>query len=228
MSTLKENQNALYERWKKEKQYTYFVKDGILNYEKWNSIVPRIMFLLKETSDDFTCIADKSHDITKGNGTHFWWNICYWKYLVEKIFKGEDVVFIKKTELPEIKFNNNMVDSIAYVNIKKNCDNLSNSNDSEIFEYAISDKDLLKQQIEIIDPHVVFCSNITFNAYKYIFESQLEKINDICYQHKDRLIIKFYHPSYFQIPGGRKTLFVELHNALIANDSIFKLFKWGK
>ncbi len=229
MTTIKEKQLHLYEQWKKERNYDDFVYDGILSYEKWDSIIPKIMFLLKETADDFTAIAEKAHDITNGNGTHFWWNICYWKYLIDKLYKNEEAEFIDSSELPEVKYNNNLLDSIAYVNIKKNCDNNPNSNDSVILDYAKSDQLFLVQQIDLIGPDIVFCSNATFNAYKCIYkEPQLEKLNDICYKHGNRLILKFRHPSYFQISGGRETNFNDLKNALSSDGNILKQFNWGK
>lgn len=228
MENLKEQQTQLYEKWKTQRGYEYFVYDGILNYEKWNSISPKVMFLLKETADDFIMIADEPHNVTTGNGPHFWWNICYWKYLIDKMYKNEEVEFIDQYELPEVRFNNNILDSIAYVNIKKDCENKTQSSDSEIKEFAKSDGPLLVEQIDLINPDIIFCNNVTFVSYKYIYNVSMEKLNDICYKHKNRLILKYKHPSYFQISGGRETLFNNLKKALSENDSILNQFNWGK
>jgi hypothetical protein len=189
---------------------------------------PRILFLLKETADDFTQIAETEIDITKGNGSHFWWNICYWKYLINSISNGEKPEFINQNELPEVKFNNNILDAIAYVNVKKNCENKTKTDDSDILRYAQQDKDLLAEQIDLINPHIVFCSNITFISYQQIYENELTQINSICYRHKDRLILHFRHPSYFQISGGRETHFNDLKNALLKNGNVLSQFNWEK
>jgi hypothetical protein len=227
MESQREKLELLSEKWKLQKGYNNFVYDGILNYEKWNSLTLKILFLLKETADDFTKIADQEINITKGNGSHFWWNICYWKYLIENLSKGVNADFVSQSELPEVKINNNILDSIAYVNVKKNCENKPASNDSEIYQYAINDKELLVEQIELINPDVVFCSKVTFLAYRYVYDNEIEKINSICYKHKNRLILNFRHPSYFQISGGRETLFNNLKIALTADGNLFGHFPWA-
>ena len=227
MESQREKLELLSEKWKSQKGYNYFVYDGILNYGKWNFVTPKILFLLKEAADDFTEIAGLEINITNGNGPHFWWNICYWKYLIENLSKGVDVTFVSQSELPEVKINNNILDSIAYVNVKKNCENITISNDSDIYQYAINDKELLVEQIEIINPDVVFCSKVTFLAYKYLYGNEIEKINSICYKHKNRLILNFRHPSYFQISGGRETLFNNLKSALTVDGNLFGQFSWS-
>jgi len=228
METIKEKLEKLSEKWKSQRNYDYFVYDGILNYHKWSTAHPKILFLLKETADDFTQIAGTEINITKGNGSHFWWNICYWKYLVNGIYNGENPEFIDQNELPEVKYNNNILDSIAYVNVKKNCENKTHTDDGEILKYAQEDKNLLMEQIDLINPHVVFCNNITFASYRHIYENELIQINSICYRHKDRLILHFRHPSYFQIAGGRETHFNDLKSALLDNGNVLNQFNWVK
>lgn len=227
MNLIKNKQEELYLKWQNTRNYSYFVKDGILNYEKWNSLSPKILFLLKEAADDFINIAGEKIDITKGNGNHFWWNICYWKYIIEHLYNNVDPIFIARTELPEARLNNNILDSIAYVNIKKQCDNFTRSEDKNILKYAESDGGLLREQIDLICPDIIFCSRTTFKAYQLIYCENMETINEICFKHNDRLIINFFHPSYFQITGGRQTLFNKLKNAL-ENGNVFNSFKWMK
>lgn len=226
MKNIQEFMERLFDDWKLKRNYENFVYDGVLNYEKWSIVKPRILFLLKETADDFTQIAGNDIDITGGNGTHFWWNICYWKYLVKGLYRGETPEFINKSDLPEVKFNNNKLDSIAYVNVKKNCENKTVTNDGEILDYARNDKAFLVKQIDLIDPNIVFCNNVTFASYKIIYDNELIQINNICYRHNNRLIIHYKHPSFFQIAGGRETLFYDLKNALSDNGNVLKLFAW--
>ncbi|WP_143525186.1 hypothetical protein [Labilibacter marinus] len=182
---------------------------------------------MKESADDFTQIAEKDIDITSGNGSHFWWNICYWKYVINSIYNGKRCEFMDKNELPEVKFNQNILDDIAYVNIKKKCDNKTKSNDGEIFSFAIEDKELLIEQIELINPNIVLCNHITFRSYCHLYGDEIEKLNEVCYKHNDRLILNFRHPSYFQIKGGRKTHFSDLKSALLDKNAL-DLFNWTK
>lgn len=200
------SENKLSDKWQAKRKYSNFVYDGILCKEKWEDESPKIMFLLKESADHFTRISESEIDVRKGNGNHFWWNICYWKYVVKSLSQNIVPYFINADELPESK-NQYKLDSISYVNIKKQCDNKTKSDDREILRYAINDKDFLKEQIDLINPSVVFCSNITFKCYETIYNKLNTSINDLYFLHNGRLIIKFYHPSYFQIKGGRERLF---------------------
>lgn len=223
MENLKQKQAALYEKWLKEKGYSYFTKDGILNYAVWEKTTPKIMFLLKETADDFVKIADGDIDIRTGKGSHFWWNISYWKYVVNQLYSGNmSIEFFPTTKLPEA-YNGYILNDIAYVNIKKECENKPKSSDFEIIKYAKEDKDLLTEQIDLISPNIILCSKVTFSAYKTLYH-ELDKLNDNCFKHGNRLIINYYHPSYFQIKGGRETHFNNLKKIL--SDNVFDKFKW--
>ena len=224
MENLKQKQIALYKKWIKKREYSYFTKDGILNYDVWEKTSPKIMFLLKETADDFINIADKDIDIRDGKGNHFWWNITYWKYVINQLYlKNTSFDFIPKEKLPEAS-NSYILNDIAYVNIKKECENKSKSDDTDINKYAQNDKALLKEQIDLISPNIIFCSATTYKAYINLY-NDITKLNNNCFKHNNRLIIKYYHPSYFQIKGGRKTLFNNLKNILLSDD-ILGEFKW--
>lgn len=224
--TLKEKQELLYKEWISKRDYKLFVKDGILNYKKWETTKPKILFLLKESADNFTEIANQDIRIHTGNGNHFWWQICYWKYIINKLHSKEKVVFIPTKQLPE-SLNENRLDSIAYVNVKKLCENKTTSKEKDILQYADVDKILLKKQIDLIQPNVVFCSTTTFKAYKKIYpQNNLKELNKICYKDGQKLVLKFRHPSYFQIKGGRKTNFTDLHQSLLEKNGILNQFDW--
>ena len=221
----REKQHSLYSDWINEKKYENFVYDGILNYSIWENYSPKVLFLLKESTNDFKNIAEQKIDIRQGSGNHFWWNICYWKYLIEQLYKNKNPEFINKDNLPEVKYNNHILDSIAYVNIKKNCENKNSSKDKDIFQYAINDKSLLVEQIDLINPNVIFCSDITFKSYKHLYPDNLKMINTTCYNHNNRLIINFRHPGFFQIEGGRERNFYDLKKQL-TESNIFTNFRW--
>jgi len=216
----------LNKKWKTKRDYKSFTNDGVLNYQTWEFQNPKVLFLLKESADGFIEIVGKEHDIRKGNGPHFWWNICYWKYLITNIYLKKNIDFISKLELPEVVCNNYLLDSIAYVNIKKNNEGLTKSNRGDILKYAKQDQDLLKEQIDIICPNVIFCSSDTFEAYRHIYGPNLLKLNDTCFRHNDRLIIKFYHPSYGFLTGGRKAIYYKLKNSIISDIDLPTQFNW--
>lgn len=229
--TLEQAQNDLFTTWMTEREYksSSFNLDGILNYKTWESLNPKIMFFLKETADDFLDVRKDPINIRKGNGNHFWWNIVYWKHAINQIYNKNEIdhSLLPFSELHEVKYTNYIIDSIAYVNVKKICENKTSSNDAEILKYAMNDKPFLHEQINLINPDIVFCSKITFKAYKEIFGEELEQINSICYKHNNRLILKFVHPSYFQIKGGKGAHFSSLCKSLDGNGVLSK-FNWTK
>lgn len=226
MENNKQNLASLNQEWKEARPNYYFVNDGILNQEVWNNTRPKIMFLLKESADDFTNIAENNTiDIRKGNGPHFWWNIAYWKFIVNKLHKKENPEYIETSSLPEAG-NQYILNDIAYVNIKKHCENKTSTDDNDIITYAQRDKEYLIQQIDAINPNVIFCNNTTFKAYNILYTKEIVTLTNICYKHKNRLIINYKHPSYFQIAGGRETLFHSLKNSLTEID--FDNFNWLK
>ena len=218
----------LNQTWQQERSYRFFTIDGVLNYKNWETQTPKILFLLKESADGFIDIAGRGHNITKGNGPHFWWNICYWKYLINNISTKRNYEFVSKFELPEVKNNNYILDSISYVNIKKNNEGKTKSERNDILKYARQDKYFLKKQLDIIEPNVIFCSQDTFDAYKHIYDSVLIKINNNCFKHNERLIINFYHPSYGFMKGGREAIYNVLRDNLTFENNLMEQFNWYK
>lgn len=184
--------------WIKERPHYRFTFDGILNEDKWFKSKSRVMFLLKESADDFCNIRGKApHDITKGKGNSFWYNIVRWWYLIDQLEHGFDnPTFMNITELKQ-KFR--LFDMAAYANIKKNNENKSTSNHKNILDYAKRDRDFLKSQIDLINPKYILTNKTTFSSYKHIYANEklelVENTDKRVYKHKERYIIRFYHPS---------------------------------
>jgi len=76
------------------------VKDGIIDEQKWSLAFPKILFLLKESTERscWTQIAGKPIETEKGDNPRFWPNILRWKHAVcETVTTG----FVPK--YPELK-----------------------------------------------------------------------------------------------------------------------------
>lgn len=87
---------------------------------------------------------------------------------------------------------------------------------SEILSYAKKDKDLLRKQIDILDPQIVICCG-TFDCYDVIYDYTYgteEKLinfkNCSCWRVDKRLVIDFYHPSYW-VKGDRNLYEILCH-----------------
>lgn len=198
----KEIQKKLKERY----PHNPIVDDGILVDEIYKQQKVKVMFLLKETYGGYLKIINKQK-IYNGKSVPFWPNIFNWTKLVNDLKANKEPKFIPKAL---IRNYNEYIDNIAYVNIKK-IEGLKKSNYKDIMNYAIKDSDILKLQIDKINPDIIFTSDLNFykaifglknlneyNLKKYQSESN-KKLKLLSIEHNNRKIIKVYHPSYFGI-----------------------------
>ncbi len=233
----------IYQKWEEEIKGDQLVYDGILSIEKWNKLDLRVMFLLKESHNKYYKIAIEPVKIRKGSGPSFFPNILLWKYAIEKAYISHKKNTEIAREMPNYKtfdeWKKNYLDSIAYFNVKKTLGG-SSSNPKIISEFATNHKLILKEHINLINPNVIFCDDTTYFAYKNIFEfrhydeikgdkilfnEKYVKTNykPKLYRHNNRLIIRFYHPSYFG--KNRRKLYQKLINSL--NSQIFDEFDFA-
>ena len=204
-TSLSDSHSKLIIDWKTARPYYDFCHDGILDESRWHETTPKILFLLKESNSDFKNIGGRGHapdgksmvfwDTDKGlngwgpNGASkvFWRNINIWQYVATEFWNKRTP---DQSKIKMIK--EKQVNSIAYVNIKKNAENKPISNNNEIYEYAVNDKDFLVRQIVTINPEVIFCCG-TINSLKAIL--QPDSLADNLYIFNNKLIIDVYHPS---------------------------------
>jgi len=185
---MKKNLNNLYKKWRKKYPNEIFLADGPLSFEHWKKDEFKIAFLLKESYGGFES-CDKYKEIAFKK--IFWWNLARWNHIIRTklTFGTVDKTTIDKT-MPRT------FESIAIIDVKKIDNSNSTSNNSIINKYAKNDKELLEEQIKIINPNIILCG-ATFSSYKIIFENspEIKKISSKCFIHNDRLIINFEHVS---------------------------------
>jgi hypothetical protein len=198
MSNYKKEQDDLFKKWQNERNYDNFVYDGILREENYWSSIPKIAFVLKEGNDKFNPISpipeDKKGYGPKGSSGTFWRYMAGYTNIITKIWNDEDVT--KKDCLKAKEITNN---SQAYINIKKSFENKKSSNYKDIINYAEKDSEFLQEQINIINPDVIYLGG-TYDAFQKIFKT--EKVDYRIHTHDNRLIINYYHPSHHK---GYKT-----------------------
>ena len=180
--------DELFDLWKKERpDYAPFSNDGILLEDSWETQSPKIAFILKESNDDFCDIRGRSYSPRDGNSRLFWRNLNIWSYTVKKYYCGETVGFDEARNRKE-----DPVGHIAYVNLKKKCENKSTSYDPDIQGYVDRDWQFIEMQLSLIDPDVLFCCG----TYKYVMNClPLTVLGTGLYQSQGRIVIDFYHPS---------------------------------
>jgi hypothetical protein len=184
------------DEWKKARNYEPFCEDGLLSVEKWDNSA-HIMFLLKESYDDFYEIHDNGPYGPHGGSTMFWPHMRMETYIIEELVKGRMPEYDKAFTI-----KNEPNDSVAYVNIKKLVEHNKTSDDKVIADYAKKDKEFLLRQINLIAPKIIICSG-TYKFSQSIFDDitpiskNLSRINNI-------LLMDYWHLSY---PVGDKEVF---------------------
>lgn len=141
----------LYEKYKdSENDIMEFTWDGPSDWKKWEEQKPKILFLLKEAHSGFQpCIPNQKIENKTGR------NISRWKNAIKLLFENSK-------DSPTFHANNILNetnDNIAIVEVKKLNEERPNSSYKVILDYAKNDKDLLKGQIDILDPQIIVCCN---------------------------------------------------------------------
>jgi hypothetical protein len=232
----KQKQNALFKKWKRarpeyEAEGKCFPIDGIADFDKWLEAKPKILFLLKEIYCD-PKEWEPHHGITSGSNI-FSKNIARWHVILQTLFKDPS----KKLSFTDICLPPTIED-VALVELKKANEGCTTSSYKDIAEYAARDKEFLKEQIDIIQPEVIFCCG-TGDFYGDILygDEPWEQIavsaqvswskhpnkKCYCFKHRDRLVIDFYHPS---ARGHNEELFSILCD-LVRRGRVFEKFDWG-
>jgi hypothetical protein len=193
MQQLVELQN-LRDKWINARpNYNNFVLDGILNNSIYSQQSPKILFLLKESNASFYDIAPLQQDNAgygpKGNSNTFWRYMKGYEHIIQTVwnnmpFSEDEVLRIKETP------NN----SIAYVNIKKHCENKSVSSNNDLLKYAIADREFINEQVHLIEPQIIFCAG-TFNLYRNI-NMNLQYVADKIYQAENIIVIDYLHLAH--------------------------------
>jgi hypothetical protein len=179
----------LFIQWKEARaDYELFSDDGILQEEAWKAQRPKIAFILKESNDGFYNIRGRAYTPGPGSSSPlFWRNLNIWSYTVKQFFNGEAVSFSEA-----LSHKNDLIDHIAYVNLKKKAECRRISNDADIQGYVDRDWQFIDKQLSLIDPDIFFCCG----TYKYIKQYiQAEHLGLGVYTSREKIVIDFYHPS---------------------------------
>lgn len=219
--------NDLFNKWKKDRpEYVEnFVEDGIIDFDKWESAKPKILFLLKEVNDDF----EPTDPFTVRNN-RFSFNIARWRYAIMELYKNINIspLFPENDELPSELFD------ISFIEIKKVSENKPVSDGDDLSSFAKRDANFIREEIEIINPEIILCcgtfeylrdiiykGELTDNhQIKYVYD---ERIDCSSWKMGNRMILYFYHPSYRNVSNE------ELYNILsklIIDGGGFQMFKW--
>ncbi|MCF0209653.1 MAG: hypothetical protein HUK07_09375 [Bacteroidaceae bacterium] len=190
--------------------YVPFTYDGVMQHGKteeeslqdWFASPRRVAFILKEQNESDNPIERGGSDTrTWGKITRLFGSnlrrmfLCLIYNDSQTDIPYNGVYDATNNQWAENVFHNTPV---ALLEAKK-ISGGSQSNEAEICQYIVNDKEYLKRELDILKPNiVVVCGNAEFQA---ILDNQYEgavKIADGLYRHDAShcVIIQAYHPSY--------------------------------
>lgn len=194
------NLNDLFKLWETKYQDEVFVRDGIVNPDKWASQEVRPLFLLKEAYRGTKSWNLINECILVDNGKLIdktWKKVTQWTYGIMNTTETT-TPFFDESSIPKC-FANEYLKSIAVVNVKKEA-GTPNSVWSELEKAVENDKDFLKKEIELIKPTVIVCG-YTMAFLEKILDTKIKKCkNKNLYYFtkingKTVIVIDYYHPG---------------------------------
>lgn len=187
----------LFDEWEKRhlaKGHKRFIRDGIVNEDWWmqEQSVPKVCFFLKEARTD----QEEGYNLVKDLYTYepwkLWQRVAVWTQAIQLSFSGECPYDEDKIKMK----SHEAVRQTAVVNVKKS-NGLAESTEEDLWQYVKDDKDLLKKELEIVNPDIIVCG-YTFGMLSEVLGEELERDNtsDTMYAFwKDKLVIDYYHPA---------------------------------
>jgi len=170
-----------------------FIEDGIIDLSRWEATDRKILFLLKEAYGDYGDLCSLIRDEWKGPKYKVWWTASYWLYALRKL-SGKTIPPFPK-EKGQFDECIEYLLSSAVVNIKKSNGKTASSVE-DLEKYVKEDRDLLREQIALIDPTIILCG-YTFDQFKEIWPDRVMPVGgtEFIFQAGKHLVINWWHPA---------------------------------
>ena len=241
MSNLTKQLDNLFEKWKNEREFTHFYKDGLMyrgkylyenkipywrkpgkESELWEKCPTRVMFVLKDTNANGD--TEESDDDLRGrvfyNTTYPGYkNMTYWLYgILKTIETGHAPEFTFSDEEASMLYD---ATPVAYINCKKQGGGKS-CHYNTLVDYIERDKDFLTKEFEILNPDIIICCAYTENTGNPILDyveknicPDLVKINGWVHysKQKNKVVINAYHVKTRTKGCNYKSMYTEMTEA---------------
>lgn len=203
------------ENWeKKVEQKIYYGKSEGEEDNLWMNAKKRILFLLKDTNNNPDCHNREFRPGASGSILLHHKNIAYWLFGILSLNEKNIA-----PDFDNIDFWNDVFpvfDTVpfAIVNCKKESGGSTITNE-KLSEHIGLYADFIKEEIEILNPDIIICGGGSSKIKDFVKEkiyTDIEKIDDsnnwIYYSKRNnKVVIDSYHPSYWQIKGGSKSIY---------------------
>jgi hypothetical protein len=189
--------------------------------ELWYNAPKRVLFLLKDmnnsgSTDEQDVREWHCHAHDGYLNTIAYKNMAYWLYGLLNIEANGNA---PKFDALTLEMITDFFDKtpFAYVNCKKEAGVSEIGNDILVTHIKLY-KDYIKKEIEILAPDIIVCCGGSSMLKNFVAENiytDLKKINNWVYYDTvhDKVVIDSYHPSYWQIEGGSKTIYDDMMSA---------------
>ncbi len=176
-----------------------FISDGPIDWERWKNIEYRVLFLAKEVNarvGENWSLPDSIRCNWGGPKYKIWWTAAYWAYGIQNL--SQDSI------PPNPKFKELWDDvreaflSTAIVNVKKR-EGGPSSDDEDLRKYIDDeeDKDLLRKQVNCLNPNFVVCCNTWNLIQDQNVWPNAKEISERVLKIDDMLVLNFWHPANF-------------------------------
>jgi hypothetical protein len=181
-----------------------FAWDGPIQIDTWANRTPRIVVLGKETWGYEGCpkcqILDKPE---RYNYSRFDTAICRLAYGIHHVWDAGSTLARNDLYYPGADVLKEYYSRIAVVEIKKTSTygHNTHASDKEVFEHSAKNREYLLKQLELLSPHIIFCSGmVTWNSLVTHIGYLGPESSKLAYKQgvfciDGKLAISSYHPS---------------------------------
>jgi hypothetical protein len=188
----------LFSRWRASSSdfQDHFVEDGIIDLETWGHAETQVLFILRETNGyrgSMAALIRKActtHPSSKLWDRPTFHNVGRWAHgLLHATDAG-----VPSFETAHKNRKRSLL-ACAFINLKKTT---GGARATEAVEHAAArDAIFVREQIELINPHVVVCGG-TYKAIKQHLYPEIRRVAPRVHEAGGRLFINANHPSYLK------------------------------
>ena len=177
--------DTLFAEWADRFEGERFMKDGIIHEDDWDKSRCKVLVVLKE---DNNCPSD---DLRKECREKPWPVPGSWSYGLQQSGPGKVRAYSEASKDESVAEG---CRSLAILNLKKSSGGPI-ANPDTIRKYALRDADLIRREMEIINPDIIICGG-TFSIFREIFKlDSTTKDGEMMHLYRGKPVIDFCHPS---------------------------------
>jgi hypothetical protein len=195
---MNDEHQMLLEEWKSLPHHLNkgFIYDGIIDQDRWAQSPRKILFINKEAYDDDGSDGLDLRELIRckcdgrpSNGAYK--VIANWAYALHHASPDPSVPFPEWSQIDPEGARESLL-SCSVMNIKKSGGKTS-SDHQDLQAYVEKDGDLIKRQVELINPDIIVCGHVWY-LIKHLWPNPVN-IYDEVLEVDGRVIIDFWHPS---------------------------------